>query len=181
MNVFGYQTKDNDIHVRKEYVYQQKISNQPPCDGDTIQHVVNLLLISNDEGTIQHYCCITDLSRLVSLQKSKHEHKLNICPRCLNGFTSVECLNKHTEYCKTNDVVQVSYPKKGTKINFTHHFKKMRVPFVVYADFEAFTEPLDTCKPNPNKSYTNKYQKHAPCSFSYYIIMNFIHISQSRL
>ena len=35
----------------------------------------------------------------------------------------------------------------------------MRVPFVIYADFEAFTELLDTCQPNPDSSYVNQYQK----------------------
>src|SRR5678816_3643566 len=30
-------------------------------------------------------------------------------------------------------------------------------------------KPIDTCQPNPNTSYTNKYQKHTPSSFCYYI------------
>ena len=45
----------------------------------------------------------------------------------------------------------------------------MRVPFAVYADFEAFTESISTCSPNNDKSYTKQYQRHKPCSFSYYI------------
>ena len=45
----------------------------------------------------------------------------------------------------------------------------MRVPFVVFADFESFIKPIDTCQPNPKGSYTNKYQKHTPSSFYYYV------------
>jgi hypothetical protein len=45
----------------------------------------------------------------------------------------------------------------------------MRVPFVIYADFESFTKPIDTCQPNPAESFTNKYQKHVPSSFCYYV------------
>ena len=45
----------------------------------------------------------------------------------------------------------------------------MRVPFVVYADFECFTEKLDTTQPNPKQSYTKQYQKHTPSGFCYYI------------
>ena len=45
----------------------------------------------------------------------------------------------------------------------------MRVPFVVYADFESFIKPIDTCQPSPEKSYTNKYQKHTPSSFCYHL------------
>ena len=45
----------------------------------------------------------------------------------------------------------------------------MRVPFIVYADFESFIPQLSTCQPNPEKSYTNQYQKHIPSGFCYHI------------
>ena len=45
----------------------------------------------------------------------------------------------------------------------------MRVSFIIYADFESFTPQLSTCQPNPEKSYTNQYQKHIPSGFSYQI------------
>ena len=39
---------------------------------------------------------------------------------------------------------------------------------VIYADFEAITEKIDSATPNPEKSYTEKYQKHTPSGFCYY-------------
>ena len=42
----------------------------------------------------------------------------------------------------------------------------MRVPFIVYADFESFTPQLSTCQPNSEKSYINQYQKY-PRGFCY--------------
>ena len=45
----------------------------------------------------------------------------------------------------------------------------MRVPLIVYADFEFFTPQLSTCQPNPENSYTNQYQKHIPSAFCYHI------------
>ena len=45
----------------------------------------------------------------------------------------------------------------------------MRVPFIVYADFESFTLQLSTCQPNPENSYTKQYQKHIASRFSYHI------------
>ena len=45
----------------------------------------------------------------------------------------------------------------------------MRVPFVIYADFEAITERIDSTTPNPEKSYTEKYQKYTPSGFCYYV------------
>ena len=45
----------------------------------------------------------------------------------------------------------------------------MPIPFVVYADFECFTKPMNTCSPNPEKSYNYNYQKHEPSGFCFYI------------
>ena len=45
----------------------------------------------------------------------------------------------------------------------------MRVPFIVYDDFESFTPQLSTCQPNPDKCFTKRYQKHTPSGFCYHI------------
>ena len=38
---------------------------------------------------------------------------------------------------------------------------------MIYADFYSILVPVNSQKQNPDKSYTNKYQKLAPCSFGY--------------
>ena len=45
----------------------------------------------------------------------------------------------------------------------------MRVPFVVYADFEALVKPIVGNEPDSGTSFTNPYQKHKPCGFCYHI------------
>jgi len=60
-------------------------------------------------------------------------------------------------------------PEPGMKLTFKNHNGSLRVPFVVYADFESFIEPIHTCQPDPNTPYTKQYQKHTPSSFCYYI------------
>ena len=45
----------------------------------------------------------------------------------------------------------------------------MRVPFIVYADFESFTPQLPKCQPNPDNSYAKQYQKHISSRFCYHI------------
>ena len=40
---------------------------------------------------------------------------------------------------------------------------------MIYADTESLIKPIESCEPNPQNSYTKKYQKHEPISFSYYI------------
>ena len=57
----------------------------------------------------------------------------------------------------------------------------MRVPFIVYADFETFTSQLSTCQPNSEKSYTKQYQNIIPSGFCYHIkcFNNALHSQQS--
>ena len=45
----------------------------------------------------------------------------------------------------------------------------MRVPFIIYADFESVIKPINMCHSDPTQSYTNRYQKHIPISFCFYI------------
>ena len=58
---------------------------------------------------------------------------------------------------------QMFMPKSYEKMNFKHHFQKLRCPCVVYADFECLTEELK--KPDEDK-ITFSYQEHKPCGFT---------------
>ena len=60
-------------------------------------------------------------------------------------------------------------PTKNTILNFQNHFKKVPIPFVIYADFECFTIPMNSCQPDPNKSFTEGYQKHEPSGYALYL------------
>ena len=71
-------------------------------------------------------------------------------------------MSEHIEICKENSACKIEVPKPGETITFQIYKKSMRVPFVIYADFEAVTEKIDSATPNPEKSYTEKYQKHTP-------------------
>ena len=60
-------------------------------------------------------------------------------------------------------------PRKNTILNFKNHFKKLPIPFVIYADFECFTIPMNSCQPNSDKSFTESYQKHEPSGCCLYL------------
>ena len=60
-------------------------------------------------------------------------------------------------------------PRKKTILNFQNYFKKLSIPFVIYADFECFTIPMSSCQPNPDKSYAQSYQKHEPSGYCLYL------------
>ena len=131
------------------------------------EETIDLLLLSNDEGS--HYCWIKSMSRLLSSQVSGKQHTREFCRRCLNNFHNKEALDKHQEFCSNHEAVKTVMPEHGTILKFRHFSHSMRVPFVVYADFECFTEPVSGCMPASDCSSTTKYQSHKPSGFSFLI------------
>ena len=94
---------------------------------------------------------------------------LDMCFRYLNTFNTEKSLASHHEYCKSHEAIKIELPEKGSKLSFKNDNRSMRVPFIVYADFESFTPQLSTCQPNPDESYIKRYQKHIPSGFCYHI------------
>ena len=98
--------------------------------------------------------------RLLSSQVSKHKEKSYFCDRCLNPFWCEKSLNNHLEYCSNHEAVKIEMPtKKESVLKFKNYHKGERVPFMIYADTESLIKPIESCEPNPQNSYTKKYQK----------------------
>ena len=133
VNVFGYEN----------LIYPLRISKHSYIREST----VNLLLISDD--TKQHYCWINEISKLLSLQTSKHDHVRHVCFRCLNNLNSEKSLTSHLAY----EAIEIELSLEGSKMSFKNHNWSMQVPSIVYADFESFTPQPSTYQPNPGKSY----------------------------
>ena len=107
-----------------------------------------------EEDGVSHYTLIKNFLRLIRSQKTRSNNgKIFICKRCFCHFTKEELLDKHIEYCSNNATVIVEMPKPNTMLDFKNYYKQLSVPFVVYADFECFTKPMNTCSPNPKESY----------------------------
>ena len=147
---------------KDERVYPLKISRYTGCEHD-----ITLLLIKDGEKS--HYCLVKNLSALLQSQINNHKGIRNICLNCFNGFNTPDSLKKHKEYCYNNECVKIVMPPPGTCLRFKNFPHSEKAPFAIYADFESLIKPMDNCDPDPNKSYTKKYQKHEPISFSYYI------------
>ena len=107
------------------------ILNEKEC-----QKTIDLFLFSKDEN--QHYCLIKNFSRLTRSQITSNNRKIHICKKCLSHFTKKYLFKKH-KYCSQNETVAVKMPRENTILNFQNHFKKLPIPFVIYADFECFT------------------------------------------
>ena len=54
-----------------------------------------------------------------------------------------------------------------TKIlKYNQRQKSIKHLFVIYVDFEAMLEKIDSCENNPKEPYTLCVNKHTPCGFS---------------
>ena len=156
VNVFGYEKNEvYPLRVSKSQSYATRYAR------------VNLLLIS--EGNKNHYCLIKSMSRLLSNQTSTKKQKKFYCLRCLNSFGRQDLLDKHLEVCQDSEAVKIKMPEEGECVYFKNHFKKMDLPFVIYADFESLMRQIHTVQQNREESYTDKKMLHIPVSFCYYV------------
>ena len=124
-----------------------------------------------EENGKQHYSLIKNFSRFCRSQITTNTNiPLYICKRCFCSFTTEKLLENHSFYCTNKESVYVVMPKKENSIlKYKNIEKQFPVPFVVYADFECFTKPVSSRKPNPEEPYSYSYQKHIPSGFCFFI------------
>ena len=153
INVFGYDPEDGvyPLYITKEIKYSH----------------VNLLLIRNEEKS--HYCLIRNFSRLMS-HRTNNQHKHHFCYNCLHPFYKRDTLEKHTPLCHRQQPQKIVFPEEDKTVKFKNIQKQLRIPFVIYADFECYTEKIAGPVNNPNASNTTAYQHHKPSGFSYMVV-----------
>ena len=171
INRFEKQNPDISISIlgynKIEKVYPLRISEYTKSKEGR-KHNIILLLIK--EGENSHYCLVKNLSALLSSQITKHNGQVYFCLNCLIGYDTPEKLNKHKEYCSEKESIKITMPPPETYLNFKNFVYREKAPFAIYADFESILKPItDKEKPDTNISYTNKYQKHEPVSYTFYI------------
>ena len=165
--------KQNNINVNV-FCYENEQPYPIYISKEKNEDVLNLLLITEDDEEKfpnNHYVLIKDFNRFM-FNITKHKGKKHFCMHCLQHFTSERILNNHKENCIIiNGTQGIEMPTKNEKIlKFNGFKKKLPVPFVIYADFEAITEKIDSCQRNDNKSYTEAYQNHRDCGYGYKVV-----------
>ena len=58
-------------------------------------------------------------------------------------------------------------------IKYNHGEKSLKVPFTIYADLECLLIKQQSCRNNPNDSYTEKKAMHEPCGYSLDLVSSF--------
>ena len=56
------------------------------------------------------------------------------------------------EYCLKNEEVKIEIPVQGSLVEFKNFNRSIRVPFIVYEDFESLIKPISGCELKNNKS-----------------------------
>ena len=157
VSVLGY-SKDEKIYPLRRSKHAMKNKRK-----------YNIILLLIKDGDNSHYCLVKNESALLSSQVNKRKGKLYFCLNCLNGFDTPEKLENHKKYCEEEESIKITMPPPNTFIEFKNFVHSEKAPFAIYADFESVLKPLDNCNPDPNRSYTKKYNKHEAVSFVYYI------------
>ena len=132
---------------------------------------INLMLIMDEERD-SHYVVVKNMSRLLYKQSTDRHGERHYCFNCFNGFTSEKRLLEHMLYCNDKDCVKTTLPTLGKNtLKFKNFKNTQRHPFVISADFECFTKPLDFDETANTASTANtiKYQHHEPSGFCYYV------------
>ena len=168
--------KQNKININV-YVYNEDGKYVSPIRNSKTEYqdTLNVLLIEREteKEYKQHYVYIKDFNRL-NYNVNKHKNKKHFCLHCLQPFYSEDHLEAHKGDCLIiNGTQRIEMPQPGSKVFFYQHQKQLPVPFVVYADFEAITEKIDSCSPPQHKSYTQAYQKHKPSGFGYKVVCHY--------
>ena len=84
----------------------------------------------------------------------------------MQGFYSEEGRGKHYDCCKDNELIEmIEMPEKGLFIEFHDGQNQFKVPFIMYADFEAIFKPTKGSNFDPNEPYTKEMNKHVPSGF----------------
>ena len=127
---------------------------------------INLLMISDDG--IWHYTAIKSLSRLLRSCNTEHKCKQYFCTNCLQSFTLESSRDEHEVYCEDNETVRVEMPSKGSVVEFYNGQNQFKVPFMMYADFQAILEPMQGSIPNPKGPYTEDISQHISSGWCVY-------------
>ena len=153
INVFGWDKEQAIVHRISE-----KEENIPR---------INLMLTKQGDNT--HYSYVKRLTAL-RYDQNRHNESKHFCERRLHGYSRKELLKRHKPECKglLKSPTRTEMLKDGeNKMSFTNHHKQMKVPYVIYADFECVLEKIAGCEPSQDASFT---ERHEPCGFSYIVV-----------
>ena len=141
-----FEEKNKHISVNVYYIHldtnSKTILLYKRRNNPQAKHKIDLIKLTDEVKS--HYAYIKNYDKLMSSQTNKKKVKKYHGRTCSHGFQSEELLKQHEEQgCLAVEGQKIEMPKAGETIEFKNHFKKLKAPFVIYADFECLTVPID--------------------------------------
>ena len=91
-------------------------------------------------------------------QTLNRDRRKDICRYCFQSVCTAQILERHVMiFFKINGKQIIEMAKKSEAVKFKNYTRKIKSPFMIYADFESNLLPKNNGKQNPYESYTNKY------------------------
>ena len=119
------------------------------------------------EGEKKHHAFIKDFGTFMYAH-TLHRGRKHFCRYFLQAFRTAEKLKCHIkDYFRINGKKTIKVSKKSEYVEFKNFERKIKSPFMIYADFEIILLTEHDGKQNPNEFYTNKYQKYVARSYDY--------------
>ena len=126
-----------------------------------------MLIITDSEKW--HYLAVKSLPALLKGITSNHNEDF-YCLNCFRSCSTKNRFEKHEEVCSDHDYCYIEMPNEGNKtLKYNHGEKSLKVPFIIYVDFESLLEKIHSYQNNPKKSYT----EHTLSGYSWIICCSF--------
>ena len=165
---FAFEKNNHKIALNILYVpYKTKeiVPSYMSKHNKTRDTQANLLMIT-DGKTNWHYLAIKSMPSLLQGTTSTHNGDC-YCLNCFHLYRTLIALKNHEKLCENHDYCNVKIPNDDNKYLSSISGKNcLRVPIVIYTDFECLRFKMDSCEKCPDKSYTEKKNKHIPCGYS---------------
>ena len=106
------------------------------------------------DGIKYHYLAVTNLSGLFQGNSSNHRGDF-YCLNCFNSYTTENKLKEHEEICDNHDSCRIKMPNEPI-LKYNPGEKSLKAPFLFFLDLECTLKKVESCRNNPEKSYTEK-------------------------
>ena len=92
-------------------------------------------------------------------------------------------LVSHKKYCNgvNGTPTRIEMPEEGKNtLSFQNHHKQIKVPYLIYADFEALIRKIPGCEREQTR-YTEKTKRHEACGYSYMVVRSDGEVTGSKV
>ena len=134
------------------FCYENNLIYHVHVSDEKFENCINLLIITDKNKS--HYIYIKDFDKFMC-NTTRCKNKKYFCRFCIQCFASAKVSIEHRAACLKINGKQTVKLRSGL-IKFKNHFKKLAVPFKIYADLECNMERVRVSDRNDTTPYTEK-------------------------